>query len=255
MKCEKCGRETAEDEKICRECREKQDETNNDISDEELLNKTIYAEVSEVTDVTAEPAEEEEEADDSGTIIEESSVNIPEEGFAVKEAAAIISLLVIPRILALAAILCMLLPFMKITYGGQLTEISGKDLIFGGSSISLKERDSEEYEADGDMFNWFVMLAGVAALGTLVGRTKEAYKCGIASSVLLIVFRLTARIYYQIGDMSIEEYELNGWMKAEFCGALYWTIGLLLTASAVYFGFAKLKQIKMNNKHWRPSVH
>lgn len=246
MKCEKCGRET--EEKICEECREKQNENTAETSDEELLNQTIDANASEVTE-TVETLVEEPEPEP--IIAGSKPENDTDEGLQVKDAAMVISMFIIPRILTLIALICLLFPLMKITYGGQLNNISGKDLIFGGSSISLKEHDSVEYEEDGDMFNWFVMLAAVAAVGALVARSREAYKCGTAAAIFMIIFRVTAKIYYQIGDMSIDEYEINGWMKVQFSGTLYLVIALLLAASGMYFGVAKLKHMKLNDKNWK----
>ncbi len=161
-----------------------------------------------------------------------------------KHIAIAIAVLVAPRLLVLIAIICFFFPFMSVSCGGYSTDISGIDMIFGDSSVSEQVEYYSDGENDGSLFNWFILLAALLALDGLVNlNSKSAAESSGYSALFLIIFRITAKWYYKIGDTRLSEVD-DSMIHVEFGGALYWAIILLCIAALIHFLYSMAEENK-----------
>ena len=152
----------------------------------------------------------------------------------------------------LIGILCFFCTFMTVSCGRSEKglEIKGIDFIFGSEEVSqsigraeksmsedISFEESEETDDTGDevegssIFNWFMLYAGVCAVCELFAR-KKIGKYASGAAIGLILFRISAKWYYKIGEKSLSDYE--GWITVHFGPALYIAIIIFGIIGACY---------------------
>ncbi|MCD7891746.1 MAG: hypothetical protein LUG26_08430 [Ruminococcus sp.] len=143
--------------------------------------------------------------------------------------------------------ICFFFPFMTVSCGVEevgssatVIELTGKDMIFGNSETSEDVADyyEENYDEDVDAstFNIFVYLAAIfAVLSLFVGKKHKSWGALTSCSVLsLIIFRLSAKSYYKIGDESLKELVKSGMFDVSFGAAFYIALILLIVATCLF---------------------
>lgn len=161
----------------------------------------------------------------------------------------------IGKILVLVALICFFFTFMTVSCAGETRKVSGKDMIFGDSSIT--DSIEKQYSSHSTLFNIFVCasaVSGIAAIG-LRKRKTSAVLAGV-SGVLLIVFRFTAKFYYKIGDQSLGDWEEAG-LEVGFGFPLYLAIVLFIAAAAIIMKTASDETVSLppppvNNTYTTP---
>lgn len=140
---------------------------------------------------------------------------------------------IVPKILVLIGLICFFFPFMSVSCAGEKRNITGTDMIFGDKDTSEDVKEmSDDDDDNGSLFNIFVLIAGVCGVVALV-KTKA----GIASAVSLIIFRLSAKSYFTIGDQKLKD--LEDYLKIDFGAALWIAIIVFTIAFVIDFIRAK----------------
>lgn len=142
-----------------------------------------------------------------------------------------ISVKLIGKLAVLLALICFFLPFMSISCAGTKTNISGTDMIFGDSDVTA-EADSRSSDHS-HLFNLFVCLSAVAGIAAIVvPKAKMSSALSAGAGGLLILFRMTAKIYYKIDKASLRELEKTySSFEVSFSFWLYLAIILFLAAA------------------------
>ncbi len=136
----------------------------------------------------------------------------------------------IAKLAILLALACFFFTFMSVSCSGQTRKISGMDMISGDKEIA---KSLEEYESHSSLFNIFVCLSAVSGLAAIIIR-KRKISAGLAcsSGVLLLIFRVSAKHYYQIGEKSLKAWEDMG-LETHFGFALYLAIVLFFVGAVI----------------------
>lgn len=156
----------------------------------------------------------------------------------------------VSKLLILGVIICFFFPFMTVSCGtGELTktiEITGVDMVVGDEEVAdpvaefsenysenvLGEVADEEESEDASTFNILVVVAAVFVIIELFARKKVGKYAGI-SCVSLVLFRISAKWYYTVGEKSLAECE--DYLTVEFGWAVYIAIILLLIVSCIHW--------------------
>lgn len=146
------------------------------------------------------------------------------------------SVVLIGKMVIIIALVCFFFTFMSVSCAGETQKISGKDMIFGDSSIT--DSLDEEYDSHSNLFNIFVCLSGVSGIIAII-ITKRKASAGFASlsAIFLLIFRFSAKHYYQIGDRSLKDWEEMN-LETHFGFALYLAIVLFFLGAAIIEGAA-----------------
>ncbi len=119
-------------------------------------------------------------------------------------------------------------------------ELTGKDMIFGNSETSEDVADyyDENYDEDVDAstFNIFVCLAAIfVVISLFFGKKHKLWGSFTGLSVIfLVIFRLSAKSYYKIGDESLKELVKSGMFDVSFGATFYIALILLIVATCLF---------------------
>lgn len=133
----------------------------------------------------------------------------------------------LPKILVLIGLICFFFPFMSVSCASEKVNVTGTDMIFGDkeTSQSVKNYLGDD-DKKGSLFNIFVTASGICAIFSFF----KAKKTGLLSALFLIVFRLSAKSYYRIGEKKLSE--LEDVFRIEF-GTALWIAVIMFIAAAV----------------------
>lgn len=153
----------------------------------------------------------------------------------------------VPKLVVVIALICFFFPFMTVSCGVEevgssatVIELTGKDMIFGNSETSEDVADyyDENYDEDvgASTFNFFVCLAAIfAVISLLFGKKHKLWGSFTGLSVIfLVIFRLSAKSYYKIGDESLKELVKSGMFDVSFGAAFYIALILLIVATCLF---------------------
>ena len=130
----------------------------------------------------------------------------------------------IPKMFVLIGIICFFFPFMSVSCAGEKVDIFGIHMIIDNEETSSKVKNYSDDEKS-SLFNIFVTASGICAIIALF----SAKKAGFLSALLLIIFRLSAKSYYSIGEKRLSE--LEDILKIEFGPALWIAIIAFIVAA------------------------
>ncbi|MCD7812270.1 MAG: zinc ribbon domain-containing protein [Ruminococcus sp.] len=237
MFCKNCGKPLKEGAQFCNEC---------------------GAKVTQTTQ-TAPPAQT-----DSGAALQPVQAAAPQtdSGAAPKKEKKEYPIWV-PKLVVVIALICFFFPFMTVSCGVEevgssatVIELTGKDMIFGNSETSEDVADyyDENYDEDVDAstFNIFVCLAAILAVVSLfISKKYRSWgsSATIWSAIFLVIFRLSAKSYYKIGDESLKELVKSGMFDVSFGVAFYIALILLIVATFIFTPMSELDDPPEDSKN------
>ncbi len=223
MICKNCGSELDENSKFCIKCGSAVDENNTHDTNYQNTCKSCGSELKENSKFCTNCGAATEDTA-SETVIDNAPAQVSEENknLTGKEAALGRFLVFLPRILVIIGIICFFFPFMTVSCADNEVSVSGTDMIFGDDDVSVQVSSHTD---DDSLFNWFILLAGLCAIGGLI-HPKDAG----GASIFLLIFRFTAKWYYDLDE--IEE-QFGSVLEVDFGFALWLAIIVFLLASGV----------------------
>lgn len=141
------------------------------------------------------------------------------------------SVVLIGKVVILIALICFFFTFMSVSCAGETRKISGTDMIFGDNSVT-DSLDEEGYDSHSSLFNIFVCLSAISGVIAIIVKREKSAVLASLSAIFLLIFRFSAKHYYQINDMSLKDWEdMN--LETHFGFALYLAIFLFFLGAGI----------------------